>query len=282
MSAAIKEALDARNIHPRGEGGNGNGGHGRWDFHYKHFKDAQPPMFNGVRDPVKITCWISDIEGAFRIAKCPLEKKTSRANTSLFVFKKDSCVIYLLVYVDDIILAGNNDSLLHFFISRLHKKFHITDLGKLSYFLGLEVSYRDSDIFLSQPKYAHEILARAQLMDIKHAAMPLLVSAYFTSHVSFFMCPIQEHLSDVKRILRYVKGTFAYGLSFLHSPSPNIPGHSDADWAHCIETQRSTYGYSIFFSGNLVSWCANKQPTVSRYTCESEYRALANTAAEII
>ncbi|GJY05414.1 uncharacterized mitochondrial protein-like protein [Tanacetum coccineum] len=59
-------------------------------------------------------------------------------------------------------------------------------------------------------------------------------------------------------------------------------GYSDADWARCIETRRSTYGYSIFLGGNLVSWCAKKQPTVSRSSCESEYHAMANTAAEII
>ncbi|GKF59138.1 uncharacterized mitochondrial protein-like protein, partial [Tanacetum coccineum] len=58
--------------------------------------------------------------------------------------------------------------------------------------------------------------------------------------------------------------------------------YSDADWARCIETKRSTYGYSIFLGGNLVFSSAKKQPTVSRLSCDSEYRALANTAAEIV
>ncbi|XP_071687848.1 secreted RxLR effector protein 161-like [Rutidosis leptorrhynchoides] len=93
---------------------------------------------------------------------------------------------------------------------------------------------------------------------------------------------MQVHFQAVKRIVRYIKGTISYGLSFLHSSSPNISGYSDADWARCIETRRSTYGYSIFLGGNLVSWSAKKQPTVSRSSCESEYRALANTASEII
>ena len=93
---------------------------------------------------------------------------------------------------------------------------------------------------------------------------------------------MQDHFQAVKRILRYVKGTLSYGLSFYHVASPSLLGYSDADWARCIETRRSTYGYSIFLGGNLVSWSAKKQPTISRSSCESEYRALANTASEII
>jgi hypothetical protein len=61
-----------------------------------------------------------------------------------------------------------------------------------------------------------------------------------------------------------------------------IVGFSDADWASCLETRRSTYGFSIYLGGSLVSWCAKKQPIAARSSCESKYRAMANTAAEII
>lgn len=85
------------------------------------------------------------------------------------------------MYVDDIILTGNNVTLIRDFITRLHKEFLIIYLGKLNYFLGLEVSYHDSGIFLSQSKYTHDILARAHLLDAKPAATPLSTSTYFTS-----------------------------------------------------------------------------------------------------
>ncbi|GJZ53893.1 retrovirus-related pol polyprotein from transposon RE1 [Tanacetum coccineum] len=101
----------------------------------------------------------------------------------------DSNVLYLLVYVDDIILTGNNANLIRLFISRLNKEFLITDLGKLNYFLGLEVSYNDSGIFLSQSKYAHDILARAHLLDAKPATTPLSTSAYFMSQGTPFNDP---------------------------------------------------------------------------------------------
>ncbi|XP_014489924.1 uncharacterized protein LOC106752705 [Vigna radiata var. radiata] len=98
----------------------------------------------------------------------------------------------------------------------------------------------------------------------------------------FLQAPTTDHFQAVKRILRYVKGTMSYGLSFTRGASPNVLGYSDADWARCIETRRSTYGYSIFLGDNLVSWSAKKQPTVARSSCESEYRAMANAAAELI
>lgn len=97
----------------------------------------------------------------------------------------------------------------------------------------------------------------------------------------FLQAPTDDHFLAVKRILRYVKGTLNSGINFSRTMDPTLVGYSDADWARCPETRRSTYGYSIFLGGNLVSWSAKKQPTIVRSSCESEYRALANAAAEL-
>ncbi|KAI3510913.1 hypothetical protein L1887_18051 [Cichorium endivia] len=240
----------------------------------------------------------------------------SRADPSLFVFKRDSCVLYLLVYVDDLILTGSDDKVIRSFITKLHNEFAIKDLGRLTYFLGLEVAYTSNGLFLSQSKYVHDILSRAGLLDAKPATTPIasntsfikdgalysdpshyrsLVGAlqyltitrpdisYAVNQVSqFLQAPTVFHYQAVKRLLRYVKGTLSFGLTFSRPTYTKLVGYSDADWARCLETRRSTYGYSIFLGGNLVSWSAKKQPTVSRSSCESEYRAMANTAAEII
>ena len=93
--------------------------------------------------------------------------------------------------------------------------------------------------------------------------------SYAVNQVSqFLQAPTISHFQSVKRILRYVKGKIAFGLTYSHHQPPlTLLGYSDADWARCLETRRSTYGYSIFLGGNLVSWSAKKQPTLSRSSC---------------
>ncbi|XP_022880630.1 uncharacterized protein LOC111397896 [Olea europaea var. sylvestris] len=241
----------------------------------------------------------------------------SCADTSLFVFHQKFDINYLLLYVDDIIITGNNSSLLARFTRTLNSEFATKDLGSLSYFLGLKATPTSDGLFISQLKYARDILTRAQLLDSKPVHTPMVVSQHLSTDGSLFSdptlyrslvgalqyltitrpeiahavnsvsqflhAPTDDHFLAVKRILRYVKGTIHYGLHFRPSTSPGaLVAYSDADWAGCLDTRHSTSGYSIYLGNNLVSWSAKKQPTVSRSSCEFEYRALASTAAELI
>ena len=92
------------------------------------------------------------------------------------VFHKQSDIIYFLLYVDDIILTGNNSSLLARFTCKLYSEFATKDLGSLSYFLGLEATPTIDGLFISQLKYASDILTRAQLLDSKPVHTPMVVS----------------------------------------------------------------------------------------------------------
>ena len=292
------------------------------DIVYMH----QPPGFADARHPdyvCKLNKALYGLRQAprawfHRLSSFLLEQgfTCSRSDPSLFVFRRDACILYLLVYVDDLIITGSDDSVVSRFIAKLHAEFRIKDLGRLNYFLGLEATHLPTGLFLSQAKYAHDIVCRAGLRDAKPMPTPLatnvsfvgagtpfddptlyrsLVGAlqyltvtrpdisYAVNQVSQFLAaPTIDHFQAVKRLIRYVKGTLTFGLTFSRPASVKIVGYSDADWARCLDTRRSTYGYSIFLGGNLVSWSAKKQPTVSRSSCESEYRAMANTAAEII
>ncbi|GJY48807.1 uncharacterized mitochondrial protein-like protein [Tanacetum coccineum] len=177
-------------------------------------------------------------------------------------------------------------------------------------------SFHSSSLDLTKTKYAHDILSRAGFLNSKSVSTPLSTYAnltingdlfsyptlyrslvgglqyltitrpdlsYAVNQVSQFLhAPTNDHFQAVKRILRYVKGTMTFGLAFNRSPRASLTAFSDSDWARCTETRHSTYGYSIFQGRNLVSWSAKKQLTISHSSSESEYRALANTAFEVV
>lgn len=89
------------------------------------------------------------------------------------------------------------------------------------------------------------------------------------------------HLRIVQRILRYLKGTLDIGFHITSDTTLDLSAYSYADWAGCPTTRRSTTGYCTFLGKNVISWCAKKQHTISRSSTEAEYRAMANTAAEL-
>jgi len=92
--------------------------------------------------------------------------------------------------------------------------------------------------------------------------------------------PREPHLTALKRILRYVRGTLHMGLFLRPSSQSDLVVYSDADWAGCPDTCKSTSGYAVFLGDNLISWSSKRQNTVSRSSAEAEYRAVANAVAE--
>ena len=92
--------------------------------------------------------------------------------------------------------------------------------------------------------------------------------------------PREPHLTALKHILRYVRGTLHMGLFLRPSSQSDLVVYSDADWAGCPDTRKSTSGYAVFLGDNLISWSSKRQNTVSRSSAEAEYRAVANAVAE--
>jgi histone deacetylase 1/2 len=228
--------------------------------------------------------------------------------------------IFLLVYLDDIIILSSSASAIPRLIAQLGSSFLVKDLGPLHSFLGIEVSSPSPDrLSLCQHKYAPELLARAGMLKCSPVTTPMSLSKrlcsvhgdalsseeatryrtlvggqqYLTmtkpdlSFVVNKVCqylhePRTPHLSAVKRILRYVHHTIDSGLQLYATPSTLLSTFSDANWAGSVDDQRSSGGYAIFNGGNLIAWSARKQSTVSRSSTESEYKTLANATAELI
>ncbi|GJX74237.1 ribonuclease H-like domain-containing protein [Tanacetum coccineum] len=105
--------------------------------------------------------------------------------------------------------------------------------------------------------------------------------SYAVQQVCLYMHdPREPHFSALKRILRYVRGTLDYGLQLFSSSTTDLVAYSDADWAGCPTTRRSTLRYCVFLGNNLLSWSSKRQPTLSRSSAEAEYHGVVNAVAE--
>jgi hypothetical protein len=241
----------------------------------------------------------------------------SKSDSSLFILRNTTLVIYVLIYVDDIIITSPNRGAISQLIQDLHSEFALKDLGPLHFFLGVEATWENGGLRLSQQRYINDLLNKTNMSQAKPIGSPMSSSAvlskfmgntmtdpslyrstvgslqylsltrpdigFAVNKVSQFMQdPRDVHWSAVKRILRYLKGSFDHGL-YIHKDSTSaLVAFSDSDWAGCPDDRRSTSGYCIFLGRNLLTWSSKKQPTVSRSSTESEYKALANTTAELI
>nr|GEV42419.1 ribonuclease H-like domain-containing protein [Tanacetum cinerariifolium] len=163
-------------------------------------------------------------------------------------------------------------------IRSLHQEFAMTDLGPLNYFLGISVTRDSSGLFLSQKKYAIEILDRARSLQYLTFTRPDI--SYVVQQVCLYILDPQPHSLALKRIFWYVRGTLDYGLQVFSSSTTNLVAYSNADWAGCPITRRSTLGCYAFFGNNLLSWSSKRQPMLSRSSAEAEYCGVANNVAE--
>jgi Reverse transcriptase (RNA-dependent DNA polymerase) len=243
--------------------------------------------------------------------------KASHFDPSMFLAHHQGHILILLVYVDDIVITGSSPIQVDQCIQQLHSRFAIRDLGPLHYFLGLEATPNDQGLCLTQTKYLTALLTRVNMLNCKPCLSPMASGTIISSQGSaackdphqyrsvigalqyatltrpdlsfsvnklsqYMHSPTEEHWTAAKRILRYVAGTLDHGLQFYKQTTPRIYSYSDSDWAGNYDDRRSTSGYCVYLGKNLVSWCAKKQPTVSKSSTEAEYRSLALCTQEVM
>lgn len=241
----------------------------------------------------------------------------SASDHSLFILHRGNKCLFVVVYVDDLLIASNDDILVEEFKKFLGEHFKFKDLGPLKYFLGLEIARSPSGISLCQRKYALDLLSDTGLLGCKAAATPLdaavslsqeggspLVdpSPYrrligkllylsltrpdlcFAVHKlsQFLAQPCDHHLNAAIRVLKYIKGTAEQGIFFSSSSSLSLKVFADADWASCPDTRRSVSGFCCFLGDSLISWKSKKQSVISRSSAEAEYRSMANATCEVV
>lgn len=92
--------------------------------------------------------------------------------------------------------------------------------------------------------------------------------------------PQDIHMVALKRILRYIQGTLSFGIHLYKSNVTSLVSYTDADWAGCPDTRRSTSGYCVYLGDNLISWSSKRQHTLPRSNTEAEYRGVANVVSK--
>lgn len=239
----------------------------------------------------------------------------SYADYSLFSYQQGNVSLHVLVYVDDLIIAGSSHDVILRFKQYLSSCFHMKDLDVLKYFLGIEVARGNEGLFLSQRKYALDLLTEAGMLGCKPIDTPmeqnhrlayaegdpyehpaqyrrlvgrLVYLSVTRPELSYSVHTLAQFLSNPQiahwdaaiRVLRYIKGQPGQGI-LLRPSDMQLNAFCDSDWAACPLTRRSLSGYFVLLGRTPVSWKTKKQPTVSRSSAEAEYRAMAVTTCEL-
>jgi len=231
--------------------------------------------------------------------------------------KEGGKILIVSLYVDELIYTGNDGSMCDEFRRSMMTEFDMSDLGKMRYFLGVEVMQNSNGIFICQRKYAQEVLSRFGMENYNAVKNPIIpgtrlsrndagnkVNAtlfkqvvgslmyltatrpdlmYGVSLISRFMSsPSETHWLAAKRILRYLKGTVELGIYYKKRENAKIVAYSDSDFAGDIDDRRSTSGFVFLFGSGAVSWSSKKQPVVTLSTTEAEYIVAASCACQCI
>lgn len=242
----------------------------------------------------------------------------SKADPCIYLSDKEA--LHIGVYVDDILLTGDL-SRIQEVKHQLGEQFEVKDLGKLNYFLGInvETAAEGKEMWMGQPTYVEQLLDAQKMSSCKAVGTPVDPGGHLTSATEeeetvtqqlyqsligsllylatctrpdiafavgmlakFSSKPTSRHWTAAKRVLRYLQGTRNYGIQFCQQEEPDCRGYSDADWAGDREDRRSTSGYIFQLCSGPISWRSKKQTTVALSTAEAEYVALSSAAQEAV
>ncbi|XP_043816780.1 uncharacterized protein LOC110624931 isoform X1 [Manihot esculenta] len=236
----------------------------------------------------------------------------------VFYRNSDISIILLVVYVDDIVITGNDSTGISSLKNYLHASFHTKDLGQLKYFLGVEILRSKRGILLSHRNYVLDLLAETGKIGAKPCSTSMIPNICLTKDdgdpydnleryrslvgklnylmvmtrldIAFAVSVVRQfipaltvkHWAALEQILCYRKGTPRLGILYKDYGHAALECFSDVDWVEFKSDRRSITGYCVFIGGNLVSWKSKKQNVVSRSSAESKYRAIAQSTCEIL
>ncbi|KAG7599586.1 Reverse transcriptase RNA-dependent DNA polymerase [Arabidopsis suecica] len=235
------------------------------------------------------------------------------------VYRKQEKEHHLLVavYVDDLLVTGSSLSLIQEFKKRMASKFEMSDLGLLTYYLGIEVIQHSGGIILKQSRYAGKILEEAKMKECNAVHSPMdswlkLSKAEKEKNVNekefqrnigclryllhtrpdlsfcvgilsmYMQEPKESHGNALKQVLRYLKGTTKLGLSFTQGSKQGLIGYIDSSHNADEDDGKSTTGHIFYLGSCPITWCTKKQETIALSSCEAEFMAATEAAKQAI
>ena len=197
-------------------------------------------------------------------------------------------IFIVALYIDDLIFTGNNENIIEEFKMEIMKKYEMSDIRILHYFLGIEIFQEDDGVFICQNKYAERILKKFGMYGYNPVSTPLIVTEKLTkkykgkkidetrykslignlfyltatrpditfsaSLLSRFMQVLSHiHLGATRRVLRYLRGTINYGLQFNRDIEVKLIGFCDSDWGGCLDDMKSTSGYAFSLGSSITN-----------------------------
>ena len=211
-----------------------------------------------------------------------------QAYQNLFIKRENGKLIVAQVYVDDIIFESTKDELAHDFSKLMQVEFEMSMIGELNYFLGLLIRQQESGIFISQSKYAKNLVRKFGLDSVSPVKTPMspnvkltvdllgksVDSSLYRSMIGSFLyliasrpnlsynvgvCaryqtnPKESHMIALKRIIKYVKATANFGVWYSKDTNDVLVGYSDVDWAGNADDRKSSSRGCFYVGNNLVS-----------------------------
>ncbi|XP_020702856.1 uncharacterized protein LOC110114347 [Dendrobium catenatum] len=210
----------------------------------------------------------------------------------MLTYDKQDVQLFLLIYVDDLLLSGNHQPTLQNLLTQLKQTFSLKQLDNANIFLGIQIQHTSKGLFLHQAHYARDILHSAGLDSSKLVTTPVspkepktkedyspydnltfyqriagslkyltvtrLDIAFATNVICQHMhSPSVAYFKRLKRLLRYIKGTHDYGMT-IKPGSLSLTAYADADWASNSEDRKSINGFCSYLGSNLISWSVKK------------------------
>jgi hypothetical protein len=234
--------------------------------------------------------------------------KADKTDPILFIHKVGKDIFVCQIYVDDIIFGSTNHTFCEKFSRIMTKRFEMSMMGELKFFLGFQIKQVKDGTFISQMKYSHDMLKKFDMVNAKPIKTPMPTNGHLDLNdegkamdtkvyhsmidsllylcasrpaiiLSVCMCAkfqanLKEcHLVAVKRILRYLVHTPNLDLWYPKGSKFDLLGYSDDDYVGCKVDRKSTLGTCQFLGRSLVSWISKKQNCVALSTIEDEYVA---------